>query len=177
MWKKTKPILIVASVALNTAFVAMWIVHAAPPQARIEGTGQRATQHTIWCPLHRELGVTEEQWVQIEPRLREFQAAVGKLRQQTSAKRSEVIDLIAAKESDAEAIRAKQDEILATKRSIQGLVVDHLLAEKQVLTPEQQQQLFEMLRNRTGCADGPPMSGRARGGLGPVLQNPDGGKR
>ncbi len=177
MWKKTKPYLIVGSVALNVAFVAMWIAHAAPSQARPEETGQRATQQTIWCLLHRELGVTEEQWVQIEPRLREFQAAVGELRQQTSTKRSEVIDLIATEEPDAEAIRAKQDEILATKRSIQGLVVDHLLAEKEVLTPEQQQQLFEMLRNRTGCPDGPPMSGRARGGLSPVLQNPDGGLR
>lgn len=175
MWKTAKRYSILASVALNVAFVAMWIAHAAPSQARPEETGQRTTQHTIWCPLHRELGVTEEQWAQIEPRLREFQAAVGELRQQTSARRSEVIDLIAAEEPDAEAIRSKQDEILATKRSIQGLVAEHLVAERELLTPEQQQQLFEMLRNRTGCADGPPMSGRARGGLGPVLQNPDGG--
>jgi Spy/CpxP family protein refolding chaperone len=109
--------------------------------------------------------------------LREFQVAVGELCQQVDAMRSEVIDLIAAEEPDAEAIRAKQDEILATKRSIQGLVVDHLLAEKQILTPEQQARLFEMLRDRTGCAAGPPMAGRPRGGLGQVLQNPDGGTR
>jgi len=175
MWKKTKPYLIVASVTLNVAFIAMWIAHAVPAQARPEETGQRAPQYTIWCPLHRELGVTEEQWAQIEPRLREFQAAVGELSQQTNPMRSEVMDLIAAEKPDAEAIRAKQDEILATKRSIQGLVVDHLLAEKEVLTPEQQQRLFEMLRNRTGCAAGPPMAGRPRGGLGRVRQNRDGG--
>lgn len=175
MWKKTRPYLIVASVALNVAFVAMWIAHAAACHGRPQEADETTDQQAIWCPLHRELGATEEQWAQIEPRLRDFQAAVGELRQQTSAKRSEVIDLIAAEEPDTEVIRATQDEILATKRSIQGLVVDHLLAEKEVLTPEQQQQLFEMLRNRTGCPDGPPMSGRARGGLGPVLQNPDGG--
>jgi Spy/CpxP family protein refolding chaperone len=175
MWKRTKPYLIVTSVALNVAFVGMWIAHASPSQARPEETGQRATQHTIWCPLHRELGATEKQWAEIEPRLREFQAAVGKLSQQTDAMRLEVIDLIAAEEPDRETIRAKQDEILATKRSIQGLVLDHLLAEKEVLTPEQQQQLFEMLRNRTGCTAERPMSGRPRGGLGRVLQNRDGG--
>ena len=175
MMKKAKPCLVVASVTLNVAFVAMWIAHAAPSQARPEETGRRAAQHTIWCPLHRELDVTEEQWVEIEPRLREFQAAVGELHQQANPMRSEVIDLIAAEEPDAEAIRAKQDEILATKRSIQGLVVDHLLAEKEVLTPEQQQRLFEMLRNRTGCTAGPPMAGQPRGGLGRVLQNRDGG--
>jgi Spy/CpxP family protein refolding chaperone len=175
MWKKMRPYLIVSSVALNVAFVGMWIAYAAPSPARPEETAQRAMQQVIWCPLHRELGTTEKQWAQIEPRLWEFQAAVGELCQQTDAMRSEVIDLIAAEEADTETIRAKQDEILAKKRGIQQLVVDHLLAEKEVLTPEQQQQLFQMLRNRTGCTAVPPMSGRPRGGLGRVLQNREGG--
>ena len=177
MWKKARLYLIVASVALNVAFVAMWIAYAAPSQARPEETGQRATQHTIWCPLHRELGVTEGQWQQIEPRLREFQATVGELCQQVNTKRSEVMDLIAAEEPEAESIRAKQDEILATKRRIQDLVANHLLAEKEILTPRQQQRLFEMLRNRAHCAAGPPMAGPPKGGPDQLLPNPDGGKR
>jgi Spy/CpxP family protein refolding chaperone len=177
MWKKTRIYLIVASVALNVAFVAMWIAHAALPEAHIEETRQRETQQTIWCPLHRELGVTEEQWAQIEPRLREFQAAVGERCRHTNAKRLDVIDLIAVEEPDTEAIRAKQDEILATKRSIQGLVMDHLLAEKKILAPEQQQRLFEMLRDRTSRDAGPPLAGPPEGVPGPAIQNPDGGKR
>jgi Spy/CpxP family protein refolding chaperone len=167
MWKTAKPYLIIASVALNVAFVAMWIAYAAPSQARPEEVGQRAMQHTIWCPLHRELGVTEEQWAQIEPRLRDFQAAVGELCQKVNARRSAVIDLIAAEEPDRATIRAKQDEILATKRNIQDLVADHLVAEKEILTPKQQQRLFEMLRNRTHCEAGPPMAGRGKGEPGP----------
>jgi Spy/CpxP family protein refolding chaperone len=159
MWKQARFSLIVASVGLNVAFIAMWIAYAAPPRARPEETGQRTTRRTIWCPLHRELSVTEGQWQQIEPRLREFQAAVGELCRQVNVKRSEVIDLIAAEEPDAESIRAKQDEILATKWRIQDLVADHLLAEKEILSPKQQQQLFEMLRNRAHCAAGPPMAG------------------
>ena len=177
MWKKTKLYLIVASVALNVAFVATWIAHATVSHAHPEETGRQVTQHTIWCPLHRELGVTREQWAQIEPRLREFQDAVAELCQAVNAKRLEVIELIAAEEPEPEVIRAKQDEILATKRSIQDLVANHLLAEKSILTPEQQQRLFEMLRDRTCCAGGPPLAGPPNGALGPVLQNPDGGKR
>jgi Spy/CpxP family protein refolding chaperone len=73
-----------------------------------------------------------------------------------------VIDLIAADEPDVQAIRAKQDEILATKRKIQDLVAGHLLAEREVLTPGQQEQLFSMLRNRTRCT-GPPLSGSPSG--------------
>ena len=177
MWKKTRLYLIVASVALNVAFIAMWIAHAALPEAHPEETVQRETQQTIWCPLHRELAVTEEQWTQIEPRLREFQAAVGELCQQTGAMRLDVIDLIAVEEPDREAIRAKQDEILATKRRIQELVAGHLLAERQILTADQQTKLFEMLRNQTICAGGPPMSGRPKGGLGPASQNPNGNQK
>jgi Spy/CpxP family protein refolding chaperone len=177
MWKRTKSFLIVASVGLNVAFVAMWIAYAGPSQAHPEETGQRETQHTIWCPLHRELSVTEGQWQQIGPRLREFQAAVGELCQEVNAKRSEVIDLIAAEEPNAESIRAKQDEILATKRRIQDLVADHLVAEKEILTPRQQQRLFEMLRDRAYCAAGPPMAGPPKGGPGSVRRNPGGGKR
>jgi len=177
MWKKAGVYLIVASVALNVAFVAMWIAFAAPSQALPEETGERETQHTVWCPLHRDLGVTEEQWAQIEPRLRDFQAAVGELCQEVNAKRSEVMDLIAAEEPDRATIRATQDEILATKQRIQDLVADHLVAEKEILTPKQQQQLFEMLRNRAFRDAGPPMAGQARGEPGPVHQNSDGNQR
>jgi Spy/CpxP family protein refolding chaperone len=171
MWKKTRLYLIVASVALNVAFVATWIAHATVSETHPEGTDRQETTHVIWCPLHRELGVTGEQWAQIEPRLREFQAAVGELCRQTTGMREKVIELIAAKEPDREAIREKQNEILATKRRIQDLAAEHLLAEKQNLTPTQQTKLFEMLRNRTHCADGPPLSGRTKGGSSPVLQN------
>jgi len=171
MWKKTRLYLVVASVALNMAFVATWIAQARVSQAHPEETGGRETKHTIWCPLYRELGVTEQQWTQIEPRLRKFQAAVGELCQQTAGMRAEVIELIAAEEPDRKVIRAKQDEILATKRRIQDLAVEHFLAEKQSLTPDQQRKLFEMLRSRTGCAEGPPMCGRPSGAVGCVFQN------
>ncbi len=177
MWKRTKWYLIVASVALNVAFVAMWIAHVAAYDGHPHEASGQATQHEIWCPLHRELGVTEAQWQQIEPRLRKFQAAVGALSQRVSVKRSEVIDLFAAEDPDAESIRTKQDEILATKRKIQDLVADHLVAEKEILTPRQQQRLFELLRDRACCGAGPPMAGPPRGDLSPATRNPDGDSR
>lgn len=170
MWKQTGRYLIAVSVALNAAFLAMWIIHAAASHLPAEPAGPVEDLQGIWCPLHRELGVSAEQWREIEPRLQAFQAAVGELCDQIDRKRSEVIDALAAEEPDLEAIRARQDEILATKREMQRLVVAHLLAEKQMLSAGQEQRLFEMLRNRTGCAE-PPMSGRSRGGIGRVLQN------
>jgi Spy/CpxP family protein refolding chaperone len=177
MWKRTKWYLIVVSVALNVAFVAMWIAHGATRGGIPHEADPQATQHTIWCPLHRELGVTDGQWQQIEPRLREFQAAVGDLRHEVDARRLEVIDLVAAEEPDGESIRAKQDEILATKRKIQDLVAEHLVAEKQVLTPSQQQRLFGLLRERACCGDGPHLAGPPRGDDRPATGTADGDSR
>ena len=170
MWNTVKRPLIVVSVALNVAFVTLWIVHAVAYRAHPQESNETTGQQGIWCPLHQELAVTEEQWTQIEPRLRKFQAAVGEFTQQIKSFRSEVIDLIAADEPDSEAIRGKQDEILATKRKIQGLVVAHLIAEKEILAPDQWMQLFGMLRQRANCKIGSPMSGRSCGpGMGHVL--------
>ena len=166
MWKTAKPFLVVLSVALNIAFAAVWLLHAAACRHESTRADVAPEQKTgVWCPLHRELGVDRQQWQEIEPGLKEFQASAGELCQRIGQLRSEVIESIASEEPDLAAIRAKQDEILASKRKIQQLVVSHLLAEKETLTVDQQKQLFEMLRNRTGCP-GPPMSGRSsRGGV------------
>jgi Spy/CpxP family protein refolding chaperone len=69
-----------------------------------------------------------------------------------------MIDLIAAAQPDRQAIAAKQEEILAGQRKMQELVIGQLLAEKQVLTPQQQKELFDLLRQ-----------GSERSGLGPMM--------
>lgn len=161
---------VVLSAALNISFVAVWLAHAAASRNESAKPAVKSQQETnVWCPLHRELEVDRQQWKEIEPRLKEFQASVSELCQRVDQLRSDVINMVASKEPDLETIHARQEEILATKREIQRLVISHLLAEKEVLAPDQQEQLFEMLRNRTGGA-GPPMSARpSGGGLGRVL--------
>jgi Spy/CpxP family protein refolding chaperone len=167
MWQNIRPYLISLSIALNLSFLAMWIAYAAPVDSAGEVAGEegspRTAESSVWCPLHRELQVTEQQWREIEPRLRQFQASVGELSAHVDRMRSEVIDLLAAESPDLAAVRAKQDEILAAKRAMQDMVAAHLIAERQVLTAAQQQQLFQRLRDRTRCsAEGPPMSGRGQ---------------
>lgn len=175
MWKNATFYLILASLGLNLAFVGVWAAHAWAARA----ANQPQPEPAVWCPLHRALEVTPQQWTEIEPRLRRFQATVGELCSRTDAIRSEVIDAIAADEPDLDAIRAKQEEVLATKRQIQQLVVEHLLAEKELLTPQQQRQLFTMLRERTNCTADPPLSGRSRGRVPPPRDAtlPDGAER
>lgn len=159
--RKTIILLLIAlSVALNVAFVTVWALHTLPPLMR---RGESAGTEGIWCPLHRRLAATEAQWREIEPRLVEFQNAARDVCEEVNQSRSELIGLIADDEPDMEAIQAKQEEILAGQRRMQQLVIDYLLADKRTLTPEQQRQLFDMLRQRAGCAGHGPIAGPMRG--------------
>ena len=162
MWKRIVPLLVVLSVALNLAFVGTWAAHVIREHAHHGAWFVDKHSEAIWCPLHRQLGVSPEQWKQLEPRLVQFRKSSQAVCQEVTRKRAEMIDLVAASQPDREAITAKQEEIIAGQRRMQSLVIDHLLAERQLLTPAQQTALFDLLRQRSQCpARGPMMMGLA----------------
>ena len=148
MWKRIAPFLILLSVALNVAFVGVWAFRA----VRSHWPSGRGEAGAVWCPLHRRLDVTDEQWRQIEPRLNAFRKDSQSLCKHINRLRREMIDLIAGEHPQRRTIAAKQEEIRAGQRRMQELVVEHLLAEKEVLTPEQEKELFDLLRRRSACA-------------------------
>jgi Spy/CpxP family protein refolding chaperone len=158
MWKRIVPLLIVLSVTLNVGIAGVWVAHALhgywitldQPDEGGEG---------VWCPLHRSLGVTDEQWKRIESGLTQFQRDSRALCQEVNRKRGELIDLIASPQPDREAIAAKQEEILAGQREMQKRVIARLLTEKETLTAEQQAKFFQMIKEKVGCAGRIPMVG------------------
>jgi len=98
----------------------------------------------------------------LEPRLTQFRQASQAICQETQRKRAELIDLVASTGTDRTEIAAKQEEILAGQRRMQGLVIEQLLAEREVLTVEQQKELFDMIRRHSGCM-GPALMGGGPG--------------
>lgn len=148
MWKKIAPLLVVLSVALNAAFIGIWVVRVSREMCSRDGT----SDGPVWCPLHRALEVTEEQWQEIEPRLAEFRRQSQATCADMNRLRGELIDCIAAGKPDQQAIAAKQEEIRAGQKRMQTLVIEHLLAEKEVLTAEQEKEMFGLLRRRIACA-------------------------
>jgi Spy/CpxP family protein refolding chaperone len=170
-------LLILLSVALNIGFAGVWATKTvAGHWAAWEPCGHGNCSEAVWCPLHRRLDVTEEQWQRLEPRLARFRQAAQAVCQETQRKRAELIDLVAAG-TDRTRIAAKQEEILAGQRQMQGLIIEQLSAEKEVLTVQQQKALFDMIRRQSGCM-GPALM---RGGLGepsqPFSQDGPGGAK
>jgi Spy/CpxP family protein refolding chaperone len=167
MLRKYAFLLIVLSVALNIGFAGIWAAQTvAGHWPAWEGCGHEGGDGAVWCPLYRSLAVTDEQRQRLEPRLAQFQQASRTLCQETQRKRAELIDLVAAAETDRTTIRTKQEEILAGQRRMQELVIEQLLTEKEVLTAEQQKELFDMIRRHSGCM-GPALM---RGDLGEPSQ-------
>ncbi len=66
--------------------------------------------------------------------------------------RVEMIGLIAVQNPDLGAIETKQEEIRLGQQQMQRLVIEHLLAEKEVLNADQEKRLFEMMRKQSPCS-------------------------
>jgi Spy/CpxP family protein refolding chaperone len=146
MWLKARPLLLVLSLALNGAFIASFASQALFAVSSKQEIGDSC------CPLLRQgLGATEAEWQRLEPRLAEFRKSCRKLCRKIEGSRRELIELIAAADTKPQALRAKQDEILAGQRQMQELVVEHLLATKKFLTPQQQRVLFDLIRTHCVC--------------------------
>jgi len=160
MMRKYAFLLIVLSVALNVGFAGIWAAQTVAGHWPAWGAcGHQGGEGAIWCPLYRSLAVTDEQRQRLEPRLAQFRQASQALCQETQRKRAELIDLVASAGTDRTEIATKQEEILAGQRRMQELVIEQLLTEKEVLTAEQQKELFDMIRRHSGCMGPAPMRG------------------
>ncbi|MGA1875073.1 MAG: Spy/CpxP family protein refolding chaperone [bacterium] len=113
----------------------------------------------IWCPLHRTIGISEGQWRQIEPLLTAFQARAKEQRQKVMSLRMQMIDLMKSPEVSQEAIRDKKNEILTAQDAMKTMVIEYLLAEKGILSKEQQMKFFEMIQDECKQAGSIPLIG------------------
>lgn len=167
MWKKIALLLIVLSAALNLAFVGIWGAHFLRAHwSTQENCYGPLRAGGVPCPLHRRLGVTQEQWRRIEPRMLEFRSALQASCEEVSRKRVELINMLAVSKPDLQAIAAKQEEILAFQGKMQKLVIEHLLVEKEMLTPKQQKELFRLFRRYSACTGPGPLMGLQPGAYG-----------
>lgn len=153
MWRKLKPLLILLSVALNIAFLSVWAIRVLPEQI-CKSCDHDSARKCASCPLYSELGASTDQLKQLEPKQAAFRKASQELCVEAQDYRERLIELIAASPPDMPAISAYQDSITDTQKRMQILLVNHLLAEKQLLTPDQQRKLFALMRQECGCGQG-----------------------
>jgi Spy/CpxP family protein refolding chaperone len=152
--------LFVLSVSLNTAFIAIWLMQALPSLGKVQQAAESgAGNNSGLAALHREIGVTPEQWGRIKPYVLNFQKETEAQLEIMGGLHDQLMALLAAPRLAEAAIRAKQEEILAGQRRMQDLVFQLLRREKEILTPEQQKDLLKAIHQsctvaRPGCSPG-----------------------
>ena len=162
MGTRVKTLLILLSVALNIAVLAVWTTRQVQADAvRRAGSPASCERSCRDCPLHRQLGTTDHQWQRIAPLQAAFLDSTQCHCARVSALRTDLIDLLAAETVDENAVRAKHREILAVQERMQELSLEHILAEKRVLEPSQVKRLFDLMRRSEGCARRAPALGLA----------------
>lgn len=158
MWNKLRKPFFALSVGLNLAFIAVWLVHSLSVPGDTESLSCVAIDNAVPSALHREIGVTVEEWQKIEPWVQDFREKAVNQRQKISSIRGQLMDLLIMQKVDQADIREKQEEILEGQRMMQNLVIEHLLMEKELLSPEHGKRLMQslqrQLRNDSGMVSG-----------------------
>ncbi len=90
--------------------------------------------------------LTEDQKRQVEEIRKGFLPEVAGVRQSLRQKRLELSDLLFAEHTDMQAIKAKSMEIASLQAELERKVIDHILEEKELLTPGQKNEFYAVIR-------------------------------
>ena len=91
--------------------------------------------------------LTEEQKRQVEDIRRDFLPKVTGIRQSLRDNRLKLNDLLFAETPDKKLIAEKSNEISALQAKLEREVIDHILQEKELLSPEQKREFYQVIRS------------------------------
>jgi Spy/CpxP family protein refolding chaperone len=138
-----KTLAVIFSVALNIAFLAGYGLRRLGDRPRF---------------AYEELNLSEDQRTRFEAGRDRFLHAINDTGNKIIEKHLELMDLMAGDQTDPQAVDGKFQEIHALQQSMQRNVMQHLLEDKQILTPEQRAKFIAVLKDRIRAqgAPGPP---------------------
>ena len=91
--------------------------------------------------------LTEDQKRQVEDIRRDFLPKVAGIRQSLRDNRLRLNELLFAETPDKKLIAEKSNEISSLQAKLEQEVIDHILQEKELLSPEQKKEFYQVIRN------------------------------
>jgi len=91
--------------------------------------------------------LSEEQKRQVEDIRRDFLPKVAGIRQSLRDNRLRLNELLFAETPDKKMIAEKSYEISALQAKLEQEVIDHILQEKELLSPEQKKEFYQVIRS------------------------------
>lgn len=92
------------------------------------------------------IALTKDQKRQVEDIRRDFLPKVEGIRQSLRRNRLKLNDLLFADSQDMKAIGEKSGEISELQSELEREVIDHILLEKELLSPEQQREFYRVIQ-------------------------------
>ena len=93
------------------------------------------------------IALTKEQKRQVEDIRRDFLPKVEGIRQALRGNRIQLNELLFAEVPDLKIIAEKSNEISVLQAKLEREVIDHILQEKELLSPEQKRDFYQVIRN------------------------------
>jgi Spy/CpxP family protein refolding chaperone len=146
--------IIVCSLALNVAFLAMWFTHATPRFLMAQRFCKADTFECRKCPLHQALSLSDSQWNVLSPRIETYRKAVDSFQREIATARESLLNELEKSPADTAVLAVFREQVLDGQRKMQEHVVANVLEQKAVLTAEQQRRFIEMMRSGMGCERG-----------------------
>jgi hypothetical protein len=147
------------SLVLNVAFVTMWMTHAAPRHFMKHCQYGCAESLDQKCPMQKALALSDSQWTLLHPKIESIRETTSGLYRELAKNRTALVDELEKTPTDSAALSACRERIITCQKNIQGLVINHLLEEKKMLTQEQQRLFLKAIRGNMSCVAVPGMMG------------------
>ena len=152
--RKGFAVLLIFSLALNCAFVGAWVYHyfyvrpTFPPETVQRAEAEAEAERPVGAGWRRleALNLTDEQRRKLTAEHIALRQQISEARRRSRAACEKLLDLLAAPESDPEALIAVQEEISVEEAEMQRLVVKQLVRMRDTLGHEQMLKLRRMLR-------------------------------
>ena len=137
-----KKLMLIFSIVLNLAFVGGTAYHSL-------SSGSIASKPSPNRPfLYRELNLTKEQLARVEPARDQFHRRLSEIGGEIKARQIKLMDLLAGPVLNRESVENLETEIRALQQTMQDTVINHILDQTSVFTPEQRSRFFALMKER-----------------------------
>ena len=134
-------LILIFSLALNAAFVAVW-AHRRAGRAEPSEADENDDASAIWA----QLGLDEDQASQFKLEWEELDKEARELVAEAQKERDRIFELMQADEVDRDAVRESLKRIGENRRKLRELATEHLLAAGSRLQPEQRRRWAHIMK-------------------------------
>ena len=142
--------LIIWGVILLTAINVAALTTSAYNHLGRDDSSRREHRREGRSSWEERLGLSASQSEQMKVQHEVLVEKIRPLRDVMQGKRDHFYELVMVTAPDRAAIDRVQDEMDSLQADIKRLVIDNMLAQKEILTPEQQSQFFNMIKKQYG---------------------------